>query len=171
MSIILIGYRGSGKSTIGRKLADRLWQTFVDTDEMIVRRAGKSIREIFEQDGEPAFRDLETLVLKEALLLEEHVIALGGGAILRQENRAAIRESGHRVIYLKCEPATLAERIAADPQTAANRPALSAVGSSADEVEHVLAEREPLYREVMHAELDVTNLSPDDAVVYIVRMM
>jgi shikimate kinase len=171
MSIVLIGYRGSGKSTVGRKLADRLWQTFVDTDDLIVRRAGKSIKAIFEEDGEPAFRELETAVLKEALLLEDHVIALGGGAVLREENREAVRSSGHRVLYLKCDPKVLAQRIAADPNSAASRPALSPVGSSAAEVEQVLAQREPLYRSTMHAELDVTNLSPDDAVVYLVRMM
>jgi shikimate kinase len=171
MSVILIGYRGSGKTTIGRKLADRLWQSFVDTDELIVRRAGKSIKEIFDQQGEPAFRDLESAVLKEALLLEDHVIALGGGAVLRDENRLAIQSSGHRVIYLKCDPQTLAQRIAADPNTAASRPALSPAGSSADEVHQLLAQREPLYRATMHAELDVTHLSPDDAVVYLVRMM
>lgn len=171
MSVLLIGYRGSGKSTIGRKLADRMWWKFADSDEQIVARAGKSIREIFEQEGEARFRDLETEVLKELLALQEHVIALGGGAILREENRRLIRESGARVIYLKCDPKVLSQRIAADPNSAASRPALSPVGSSADEVAQVLAEREPLYRETKHAELDVTNLTPDDAVVYLVRLM
>lgn len=171
MSIVLIGYRGSGKSTIGKKLADRLWQPFVDTDELIVRRAGMSIREIFETKGEPYFRDLETEIVKEALLLEDHVVALGGGAILREENRQAIKASNQRVIYLKCDPAVLAERIAADPSTAASRPPLTPGRSSADEVAQVLTEREPLYRQIMHAELDVTRLSPEDAVVYIVRLL
>jgi shikimate kinase len=171
MSVILIGYRGSGKSTVGRKLADRLWQTFVDLDELIVRRAGRTIREIFEQDGEAAFRDLETAALREVLPLQDHVMALGGGAVLREENRRAIAASGHRVIYLRCEPEVLARRIAADPNTAASRPALTSAGSSVDEVQRVLAEREPLYRATMHGELDVTNLSADDAVVYLVRMM
>ncbi len=171
MSILLVGYRGSGKSTIGRKLADRLWQRFVDTDDMIVRRAGKSIRDIFEQEGEAAFREIEHQVLHEALLLEDQVIALGGGAILRADNRQAIKESAHRVIYLKCDPEVLAQRIAADPNTAASRPALTPGRTSAEEVAEILAQREPLYREVMHAELDVTNLSPADAVVYIVRML
>lgn len=171
MSILLVGYRGSGKSTIGRKLADRLWQRFVDTDELIVRRAGKSIREIFEQDGEAAFREIEHQVLHEALLLEDHVVAAGGGAILREDNRQAIQAAGHRVIYLKCDPDVLAERIESDPATALNRPPLTAGRTSADEVAAVLADREPLYRQVMDAELDVTNLSAEDAVVYIVRML
>src|SRR2546426_367574 len=104
MSIVLIGYRGSGKSTIGQKLADRLWQDFIDTDQLIIKRAGKSIKEIFEREGEGRFRELESEVVKEAARLEDVVISLGGGAILREENRAAIRDGGHKVIYLRCEP-------------------------------------------------------------------
>src|SRR5215218_8652222 len=128
MSVVLIGYRGSGKTTVGKRLADRLWQPFVDTDELIVRKAGKSIREVFEQEGEPAFRDLEAAVVRDALMLQEHVISLGGGALLREENRAALKASGHKVVYLKCEPAELYKRISADPETAAARPNLTVEG-------------------------------------------
>src|SRR6185436_8394699 len=102
MSVVLIGYRGSGKSTVGKRLADRLWQPFVDTDELIVRKAGKTIREIFEKQGEKAFRDLESTIVRDTLMLQEHVISLGGGALLREENRAALKASGHKVVYLKC---------------------------------------------------------------------
>lgn len=171
MSILLIGYRGSGKTSIGRKLADRLWQPFVDTDELIVREAGKSIRDIFAQDGEEAFRDLETRSLRQALASSEHVISLGGGAVIREQNRQLIRQSGHRVIYLRCDAAVLHQRITADPQTAAGRPALSPLGGNLDEIRTILARREPWYRQVMTAELDVTNLSVDEAVVYIVRLL
>src|SRR5215831_15611769 len=104
MSIVLIGYRGSGKTTVGKRLADSLWQSFVDSDELIVKRAGKTIKEIFEQEGEPRFRDLESEVIREVAKLEDHVIALGGGAPLRAENREAIRGAKHSVIYLRCEP-------------------------------------------------------------------
>ena len=97
VSIVLIGYRGSGKSTIGRKLADRLWQPFVDTDELVVRKAGgKTIAEIFEAGGEQQFRDLESDAVREVSLLQEHVIALGGGALIREENRIAIKDAGSR---------------------------------------------------------------------------
>jgi shikimate kinase len=170
MSIVLIGYRGSGKSTIGKRLADRLWQPFVDVDDLIVKKAGKSIKEIFEQDGEPAFRELEAEAVHEICKLSEHVIGLGGGTLSREANRQAIRDAGHRVIYLKCEPAELHRRIEADPQTAITRPNLTALGGGIEEVKKMLAEREPLYRQVMHAELDVTHLTPEDAVVYIVRL-
>ena len=123
MSVVLIGYRGSGKTTIGRKLADRLWQKCVDTDELVVKKAGKSIKEIFEQEGEAGFRALEAGVVREALKLEDHVIALGGGALDREEIRQAVKASGHRVIYLKCEPEELLKRIEADPTTSETRPA------------------------------------------------
>ena len=90
MSIVLIGARGSGKSTIGHRLADKLWQKFIDVDDRIVARAGKNIKEIFEQDGEPRFRDIETEVCKEIALLPDHVIGLGGGTLMREENRKLI---------------------------------------------------------------------------------
>jgi len=170
MSIVLIGYRGSGKSSIGQKLADRLWQTLVDTDQLIIKKAGKSIKEIFETQGEQRFRQLETEVVKEVVKLQDVVISLGGGAVLREENRAAIKESGHKVIYLKCEPETLHQRIEADAATSLMRPNLTQFGGI-EEIEKVLAEREPIYRSMMSGELDVTNLSVEDAVVYIVRLL
>src|SRR5438477_12358892 len=115
MSIFLLGYRGSGKTTIGKRLADRLWQPFVDTDEMIVKRAGMTIKDIFEKHGEQKFRDFETEVVKEVSQLDEHVIALGGGAVLREANRAAIKSKPHKLIYLRCAAKLLYDRIHADP--------------------------------------------------------
>ena len=170
MSVVLIGYRGSGKSTVGKRLADRLWQPFVDTDELIVRKAGKTIREIFENQGELAFRDLESTIVRDTLKLQEHVISLGGGALLREENRAALKASGHKVVYLKCAPEELYKRILADPESADARPNLTDSGGL-EEVKNLLAAREPTYRATMSAELDVTHLSPSDAVVYIVRLL
>ncbi len=171
MSIVLIGYRGSGKSSIGQKLADRLWQDFVDIDDLIVERAGKSIKEIFEQDGEPAFRVIETGVVREVARLEEVVISLGGGTVLKEENRAALTAGGHKIIYLRCEAETLHARIHADTKSALTRPSLTALGGSLEEVQQMLAIREPLYRSIMTAELDVTNLTVEEAVVYIVRLL
>jgi shikimate kinase len=170
MSIILIGYRGSGKTTTGQKLADRLWQDLVDTDKQIDKKAGKSIKEIFEPEGEARFRDLESEVVREVVKLQDVVISMGGGAILREENRQAIKDSGHKVIYLKCEPAELHRRIEADAATSLMRPGLTEFGGL-EEIEKVLAEREAIYRDMKTAELDVTNLSPEEAMVYIVRLL
>ncbi|MDP9175006.1 MAG: shikimate kinase [Planctomycetota bacterium] len=171
MSIFLTGYRGSGKTTVGRKLADRLWQEFVDCDDLIVRKAGKSIREIFAEHGEPHFRDLEAQAVSEAARLEDHVIALGAGAMMRDENRAAIIAGHHKVIYMRCEPEELHRRISGDAGTSDNRPALTTLGGNLDEIKTLLTQREPIYRSAMTAELDVTHLTPDEAVIYIVRLL
>ncbi len=171
MNVILIGYRGCGKSTIGRKLADRLWQTFVDVDELIVRRAGKTIKRIFEEDGEPHFRDIESDVLREVLAADETVIALGGGTVIREENRRLIQASRSKVIYLRCEVEVLHQRIHADDKTSETRPALTHLGGNLEEIQLKLAEREPLYRQVMTAEFDVTHQTVDDAVHRIARML
>src|SRR2546423_1613587 len=153
MSVVLIGYRGAGKTTIGRKLADRLWQTVVDTDERIVQRAGKSIKDIFANQGEEAFRQLEEQVIKEGSLLSGHVISVGGGAVVREANRNVLRGSDHQIIYLKCEPEELNRRIHGDPATAAARPNLTGLGGGLLEIQQPLGQREPLYRQVMHKEL------------------
>ena len=171
MSTVLIGYRASGKTTIGRKLADHLWQKFVDTDDLIVAAAGKSIADIFAQQGEAHFRELEAQAVREAAKLPEHVIALGGGAALRADNREVIKAAGHRVVYLRCEPDVLHKRIQADPNTAEMRPNLTNLGGGEAEIRKVLSEREPIYRQFAHAELDVTNLTPEEAMVYVVRLL
>src|SRR3954451_18626834 len=171
MSIALVGYRGSGKSTVGKRLADNLWQKFVDTDEMVTKKAGKNIKEIFETQGEAGFRELEIQAVAEACKLKDHVIALGGGAVLREENRKAIKDAGLKVIYLRCEADELLKRIQADPATADTRPSLTQLGGSIDEVRKLLEEREPIYRSIMTGELDVTHLSPQDAVIYVTRLL
>ena len=114
MSIVLLGYRGSGKTTVGRKLADRLRWKFADSDEHIVRKVGKPIRAIFSDDGEAEFRGHEAAVIAELAAMNDHVIALGGSAPMREENRQAIAAAKHKIIYLKCEPAELLRRITAD---------------------------------------------------------
>jgi shikimate kinase len=171
MSVVLLGYRGSGKTSVGAKLADRMWLKFVDTDDLIVKAVGMTIREIFEKDGESRFRDLESDAIREALSGDEKVIALGGGAVLREPNRVILKNDAHRRIYLRCEPQVLHERIQADQTTAATRPALTHLGGGIDEIRSLLAQREPLYREVMTAELDVTNLSIDEAATYVARLL
>src|SRR5438128_2572326 len=145
MNLALIGYRGTGKSTVARLLAERLgWQS-VDADHEIERRAGKSIAAIFADEGEPAFRDLETRVVVDFAQLRSAVVALGGGAMLRAENRVAIRGVGS-VVWLTASADTIESRLAADERTAQRRPNLTAAGGRA-EIEQLLASREPTYRE------------------------
>jgi shikimate kinase len=170
MSLLLIGYRGSGKTTLGRRLAEQLHWSFVDLDEVIVEGAGMSIREIFAKQGEAGFRQMETQLLLEILQLKNHVISLGGGAILAEQNRQAIKSAGHTVVYLRAEPEVLHRRIIADPATAAQRPGLTHLAGNIDEVRQLLAYREPLYREVKNIELDV-NSAPTEVLVAQLRLL
>lgn len=162
MSLVLVGYRGSGKSTLGRLLAGRLGCGLVDTDELVVRTAGRSIKAIFEQEGEGHFRDLEAQALAEALGGPQAVIATGGGVVMRPENRRAIGASGLPVLYLRGEPELLLSRIRGDVATAVNRPNLTALGGGLEEVRQLLTLRDPLYREVATAVLELAGRSPEE---------
>jgi shikimate kinase len=161
MGVVLIGYRGSGKTTVGKLLASRLGREFFDCDQLIVERAGKSIREIFAEGGEPAFRDLESAAIAELTGKTDAVIAVGGGAILREQNRRML--SPHKIVYLRCAPAELLRRIQADPATGENRPNLTQLGGGLEEIQTLLAAREPIYQSAMHFDVDVTTLTAVEA--------
>ena len=157
--IILIGYRGSGKSTVGRLLAERLRWDFADADEHIEIAAGQSIAEIFASEGEAGFRDREAAVLRELCQQPRLVIATGGGAILRPANRELLRKAGF-VAWLRVSPETAWARLQTDPTTAARRPNLTAAGGI-EEVRALMAVREPLYREAAALVADADGLSPE----------
>lgn len=166
--LVLVGVRGTGKSTVGRLLAGRTGRPFVDADDAIEARAGRPIRAIFEESGEPAFRDWEERVLREAA--EEHpevVLATGGGAVLRESNRRLLRSLG-LVVWLKADPAILARRLEADPRTRAGRPALTAAGTL-DEIADVLAARTPLYEEVADVAIETEGMSAEAVVARILE--
>ena len=132
---------GGGKSTVGRHLARRLGQGFADTDAVIERRIGCPIRTFFEQEGEERFRDVETEVLDELIQSMHGVIATGGGVVLREANRAALRS--HTVcIYLRSTPEELFRRVRHD----AKRPLLQ-VADPLARLRELFAKRDPLYRE------------------------
>ncbi len=152
MNLYLIGYRGSGKTTVAAELARLLGWKWLDADEEIEQRAGKTIQEIFASSGEPSFRDLEAAVVADLAKLGSQVIALGGGAVLREENRVAIRASG-KVVWLQASPEVLFERISNDASTAERRPNLTAGGGLA-EVERLLAIRAPIYAACADLTLD-----------------
>jgi shikimate kinase len=146
MNVYLIGYRGSGKTTVGKRLAERLGLTAVDSDDLIEADAGCTIREIFEREAETGFREREQRIIEQiAAEGDRHprVVSLGGGAILRDANRAALARSG-KAVWLTASPDKLVQRMRADQSTAARRPALSQL-SDYDEVVAILATREPLY--------------------------
>lgn len=151
-NLVLIGYRGAGKTTVGRLLAHRLGYAFVDTDPLIAERAGKSIAAIFAEDGESAFRELEAAVIAEAAARSHTVLSAGGGAVLRHDNRRRLRARG-TVFWLAADAETLWERIRTDPETAIARPPLTEAGGL-EEVRRLLAKREPHYRRCAHYRID-----------------
>jgi shikimate kinase len=163
MGLALIGYRGTGKSSVGRLMAERLCRVFLDADLEIEARSGRSIAAIFAESGEPEFRDREEQTLAE--LMTEHpraIIATGGGAILRESNRNRLRDFGF-IVWLTASPSVLTERLAADHRTVPGRPPLSAAGTLA-EIHEILEIRTPLYRELADAVID-TNETPIENVV------
>lgn len=143
MVITLIGYRGTGKSTVGMQLAARLDWDFVDSDQEIERIAGKSISEIFADNGEPRFRDLERDELQRQLIRQNIVVSAGGGAILDDQSRQRMSAAGP-VVWLQATVETIVERLQGDASTASSRPSLTD-GDIFDEVSDVLLQREPLY--------------------------
>lgn len=159
--LFLIGYRGTGKSTVGPILAQRLGWAFADADERTETTAGKSIAAIFAAEGEAGFRDRESATLAELCCRENHVVATGGGVILRDANRRLLRASGF-VVWLSASPETIWERLQTDPSTLARRPNLTSSGGL-DEIRVLLAAREPLYRGTADFAIATEALSPDAA--------
>ena len=157
MLLSLIGYRGTGKSTVARMIALALGWEWIDADVEIEWRAGKSIRAIFEDEGEPAFRDLESAVLADLRRREQIILALGGGVVLREQNRQVIKQAGPAV-WLQASAETLAERIAADVTTTERRPNLTARGGIT-EIIAMLATRAPLYRDCATLAVDTEGKS------------
>lgn len=164
-NIILIGYMGSGKTTIGKNLAKQKNYRFVDTDEMIVEQQHRSINEIFATDGEQAFRDMETALLR-LLIAEkkEHMIlSTGGGMPLRAENRQLLSQLG-KVVYLKASPQTIYDRIKGDT----TRPLLQCENPR-KRIEEMIAAREPFYMEGAMFVVDVNTLKQSEATLKIIK--
>jgi shikimate kinase len=108
--LVLVGMMGSGKTTVGKRLAAKLSYEFVDTDDLVVARAGKAIRDVFAEDGEPEFRRLESLALHDALVRTDVVVAAAGGTVLSAENRSLMTEHARCVVWLDADVGTLAKR-------------------------------------------------------------
>lgn len=164
--LVLVGMMGSGKSTIGKRVAKRLDRPFVDLDDAVEQRAGATVAEIFERDGEAAFRAAESRELSNALASPQpSVIATGGGAVLAAQNRAAIT-SGAFTVWLRAEPTVLSGRVRGGNE----RPLLRG-GSTARTMAALLTEREPLYREVADEIVDVDTMSRERVVNRVVAAL
>lgn len=163
--VILLGYRGSGKSTLGRLLAQRLHWDFVDLDDAVRQRfGGLAIADIWKRFGEPAFRQAEVDAAIELLDRTNLVLALGGGTPMQEKAFDAIKRSGDSLkVYLRADAAALAKRIMSDPASSDQRPSLTASvhGGAIGEVQQVLSLREPTYRRLADEVLDVGGASPE----------
>lgn len=168
--ITLVGYRGTGKSTVAALVAGRLGCGWVDADAALEARLGTTIAAVVRERGEPAFRDAEAAILRELLGAETGVIATGGGVVLRAENREILRRLGRPVVWLTAPAAVVRARLAADPLTGARRPALAGADPLA-EVDAALAAREPLYREVADAAFDTAAAEPAEVAAAIVAWL
>jgi len=157
----LVGYRGSGKSTVARLVAAMLGWPWADADTLLEEKLGRTIREVFAAEGEARFRAYEQELLAELCLRHNLVLATGGGVILRPTNGVLLRQAGP-VVWLRADPEELSRRLAADPTTEERRPALTSRGLH-QEIAAVLEEREPLYRAIADLVLDTTSLPPDEA--------
>jgi shikimate kinase len=162
--LVLVGLMGSGKTTVARIAAERLGRQVIDSDAVIEQATGRTVREIFADDGEDAFRSLETAALLDALADPvPAVIAAAGGVVLREQNRVALKQANARVVWLCAKPELLVERVT----SGAHRPLLD------DDPEGTLQrmhdQREELYREVADAIVLVDHRSPGEVVEAVLR--
>ena len=158
-NIILIGYRCTGKSSVGEKLSERLDLPFFDTDDLIVRKAGMSIGEIVRKGGWALFRRQEKDVIRWLSLMEGTIIAPGGGAFEDPENREAMRDKG-LFVWLTADVKTIMERMLADRKSSDQRPPLSD-GDLEAQTALIMQEREPVYRQLAALAIDTSQKGID----------
>jgi shikimate kinase len=153
-NIVLIGFMGSGKSTIGRELHQRLGYQLMDLDQMIEEKLGKKITEIFRDKGETFFRDLETELLTQISLDSDvrHIISTGGGVVVRPENREILHKLGY-VVWLNAKPNVIFERTSRNR----DRPLLQ-TENPREAIKQLMELREPWYRETAHLTVDTSGL-------------
>lgn len=154
--LFLIGYRGAGKTEVARLLAPMLGWAWLDADAVLEERAGQTIRQIFAAEGETGFRCKEAALLQELCELKDHVIATGGGVILREENRAALKRGA--VVWLRAPADVLWQRMQADATTSERRPNLAQGGLA--EIEELLRVREPFYQASQDFTVDTSAQTP-----------
>lgn len=164
-NIILIGYMGCGKTTVGKYLAKVLEYTFVDTDELIEQQQNRTISEIFASEGEQSFRDMETALLKQLIdkMSSRLVISTGGGMAVREENRTLLQTLG-TVVYLKASPETIYDRVKGD----AKRPLLQCDDPLA-RIKDMLSQRQSTYETVAQITVEVDGVKQTDAAEIIMR--
>lgn len=166
-NLILIGFMGVGKSTVGRILAESLGWKLVDTDAVIAKVAGASVPKLFEREGEATFRARESQIVLGVCAGERQVISTGGGAPLREENGAALRGAG-LVVWLTARPEVVAARTS---RRAGQRPLLAGEEEPLTKILRLLSERGPIYQRLADHIVDTSDRSPKSASAEILRKM
>jgi shikimate kinase len=166
--VLLVGMMGAGKSTVAGLLGTRLGWPAVDTDEIVEGRAGASVTEIFDHDGEAVFRAAEAKAIAELELAEEPlVVSVGGGAVVSAANRRALRAAG-TVVWLRARPSTLASRVG----TGRSRPLLSRSGTETEAaLAHLTSARETYYRDAADLVVDVDDMPAAEAADRVMRAL
>lgn len=166
MNIVLIGYRGTGKSTVATILGQRLGQKVISTDEVIVKEAKQSIPQLIEQFGWDHFRNLETELCQRLKGQENLVIDTGGGLILKEENVRMLKENG-KIFWLTAQVSTIASRISGDTQ----RPSLSGTKTFVEEIEEILEIRKPHYQAAADHVIPTDQISPEQIADFILSFI
>jgi shikimate kinase len=169
LNLVLIGYRGTGKSSVGARLAEVLKRPFVDLDQVLVREAGRSVADIVAQGGWAEFRQLEKELVARYRVTRGLVLATGGGVVLDLNNVAALQENGI-IIWLTADPAVIQARLAQDQPRDANRPSLTG-GDTIREVAAVAEERAPLYQAAAQISIDTTHRSVGQVVKLVLEAL
>ncbi len=169
MNIILIGIRGTGKSTVGKLLSRRLKRDFIDSDIYIESFTGKTIKRIFEEDGEEGFREIEASVIAKLSKLDNKIIAAGGGAILRTDNVRHFKNNGFLVL-LEATPEIIYERVTQDEKTTQQRPSLTNK-KPLDEIKHLITKREHAYKNAADFTINSSYVSCEDIVNEIITIV
>jgi shikimate kinase len=158
-NVFLIGYRCTGKSSVGKLLSEKLDWPFIDTDSLLVSERGTSIKEIVEIHGWQTFRKMEHAIVEQACTLDRRIVATGGGVVLNADNVAIMKKNG-RLVWLRAEPETIKARMMGDQNSGVFRPALK-LKDSFSEIEEILNEREPYYRQAMDFGVATDNVGLD----------
>jgi shikimate kinase len=166
-NLFLIGYRCTGKSSVGRLLAATLGRSFIDTDSLVVSENGMSIREIVDSRGWEVFRRLEHTALQQVCTMDRRVVATGGGIVLDTDNVELMKKSG-RIIWLRASSETIKTRMVQDQDSMDFRPALTST-DSISEIEETLAKRAPLYQDAMDFSVDTDSVRLDAIADFIIE--
>ncbi|HIC92415.1 MAG TPA: shikimate kinase [Syntrophaceae bacterium] len=169
MNIVLIGYRCTGKTIVGKGLAQRLNLDFIDVDEYIERKAGSSIKDIVSRSGWDEFRRLEKEAIKRLSSMDRKVIAAGGGVVLDTHNVGNLKKNGV-VILLEASTQTILHRMRSDKKTEGQRPGLTGKDPYG-EIEEVLKARRPFYKSAMDFSIDTTSKDVESIVNEIINQL